>query len=263
MDIDTAHAIIDGYANWWRDGIEVYQEGASIRLICPMLDRHNDHMSIYIADDQATGGFLLTDIGSTICDLSASGCDVLSSEARKSKLDAVVRGFGIAREGEELYVKTGMDHLFQSMNMLMQSMASVDDFFFTVKDSVKNLFIDDIATWLDDNEIRFMQDVKVSGRSGFESKFDFVIPKSGSIAPERYIKAVGMPSETSVKNALFGWNDIKIARPGDATEYIFMNSLNSKSRIVDSSLKSACESYGVKPVVWDGSADSVLGELVA
>lgn len=227
-----------------------------------MLDRNNDHMSIYIADDERTGGYILSDIGATLMDLSASGCDVLSSDTRKRKLEQTVCGFGVKLEGSELYVMASDSDLFTRMNMLMQSMASVDDLFYTARENARSFFLDDVTKWLDDNHIRYVPNIKVSGRSGFETKFDFVIPKSGDVAPERYIKTVGNPSESSVKNALFGWNDISQAR-GNAVSYVFLNSLSSKQRELDPSLLQACTAYDVRPVVWDGSADEVLEELAA
>lgn len=117
--------------------------------------------------------------------------------------------------------------------------------------------------WLDSNGIRSIPDVRVSGQSGFEAKFDFVIPRSPNVAPERYIKAIGTPSQSSVTNALFGWGDIKSARGDDAKSYLFLNALSEKGKGVDPSLISACNNYDVEPVIWDGSADAVKNELAA
>ena len=262
MNIDKALDIIDGYASWWRDNVEAYQEGNSVRIICPMLDRNNDHMSFYLADDDVSGGYVLSDIGSTIMDLAASGCDVLASNARKRKLEQTVCGYGVQLVGNELYVKASGSDLFSKMNMLMQSMASVDDLFFTARENVRSFFLDDVTKWLDENQIRYVPNIRVSGKSGFETKFDFVIPKSRDVAPERYIKAVGNPSKSSVMNALFGWNDISQAR-GNAKSYIFLNALGSREGNVEPSLLQACTAYEVKPVIWDGSANDVLEELAA
>ena len=263
MNIASAEKIIDGYVDWWRKSFSVYQEGEAVRIVCPMLDRHNDHMSIYLVEDKLAGGFILSDLGAVINDLSMSGCDIIASESRRQKLDQVVQGFGLMRSGSELYSKTNENKLFQSMNMLMQGMASIDDLFFTARENIRNFFLEDVAAWLDAKGIRYLPDVRVSGRSGFESKFEFVIPKSGNIAPERYIKTISTPSEQSIKNALFGWNDINSARGGDAHSYLFLNKSNTKENSIDSSLIDACMNYEVTPVVWDNGAESVLGELAA
>lgn len=262
MNIKKAYDIIDGYVDWWRESVLAYQEGDAVRLVCPMLDRNNDHMSIYIADDEETGGYVLTDVGAIISDLAASGCDVLSSEPRRKKLEQTINGFGVQLKGCEMYVRAGESDLFSRMNMLMQSMASVDDLFYTARENARSFFLDDVTKWLDDHEIRYVPNIRVSGKSGFEAKFDFVIPKNGKMAPERYIKTVGTPSESSVKNALFGWTDIQETREWSKS-YLFMNAVGSREGSVDPSLVRACDSYGVRPVVWNGSADEVLEELAA
>ena len=261
MDLFKAKSIIDGYASWWKDNAFAYQEGESIRFVCPLLNRHNDHMSLYIAENSSDGGYLISDLGETLNDLKISGCDVLKSEVRTKKLEQTLCGFGIGLKDNELCVAADEGSLFQKMNMLMQGMASVDDLFFTAKDSVKSLFVDDIAKWLENKGIRFTKDARFSGRSGFETKFDFVIPSTPKIAPERLIKAVGSPSENSVKNALFGWSDISSVR-GESSSYLFMNASNQEKNI-STSLIQACRNYDVNPVIWDGNADSVLQELAA
>lgn len=265
MNVDEANIIINGYANWWKSSVNVVQEENVVRLICPMMDRHNDHMSLYIADDSGnSNGLILSDLGNTLSDLLFSGCDVFSSEARNKKLDQTLLGYGIQRSGNELFVKTSRDNLFQMMNMLMQAMATIDDLFFTVRDNVRSMFLEDIANWFDKNNIRYTKNAKFSGISGFETRFDFVIPKTNNIAPERLIKGVGSPSENSVKNALFGWNDISKIR-GDSKSYLFLNAGESGSNKISPSLVKACEAYNVQPVSWmDGSAEeSVLEELAA
>ncbi len=259
MKLEKARSIIDGYARWWSDSVDIYQEGDAVRLVCPMLDRNNDHMSIYLADDPNTGGYILSDLGAVLGDLSASGCDVLDSESRIKKLEQTLGGFGILRQGAELYATAGEDDLFQRMNMLMQGMASVDDLFFTARDSVRQFFIEDVADWLDDRGIRYTQDVKFSGRSGFDVKFDFVIPKTRGKQPERWIKTIGNPSRNSVANALFGWDDVSVIR-GDSKSYLFLNGTNGD---VDQSLTRACVNYGVRPAVWPIADEGLIEELVA
>lgn len=258
MDAAAAGLILDRYAEWWRSGFDVVQEGEGVRIITPMLDRHNDHMSLYLAEGE--GGLVLTDIGATIGDLTAGGCDVLGSPKRSERLDAVLRGYGLSREGGEVYVRTGRDRLFESMNMLMQGLATVDDLFFTVRSSVRSFYLEDVRDWLDGLSIRYVENVNLVGKSGFSARFDFVIPKSKA-APERYVKTVSSPSEQSVKNFLFGWSDIMEAR-GNGRSYLFLNAENSVSGSVEPSLLEACRSYGVVPAVL-GRDDEALGRELA
>lgn len=262
MKVDTASKLMDGYVEWLRNSIEFVQEGEAVRIICPMLNRNNDHMSVYLADDRETGGYILTDVGETLGDLAASGCDVLGTDSRRKKLDQTLQGFGVQLIENEIYVKAGPATFFSKLNMLMQSMASVDDLFYTVRPSNRSFFFDIVAQWLDDNSIRHVDNIRISGRSGFEAKFDFVIPRNGSAAPERLIKTINAPSETTVKNALFGWSDIREAR-GGSVSYIFLNGTDGKFGGVDNAITQACRTYDVEPVVWRGDVDKAITAKLA
>lgn len=259
MNLDQAQNIIDGYADWWRAGVSASQAGSAVRLVCPMLNRNNDHMSLYIADDPSQSGrYLLTDLGATIGDLAVSGCDVAGSDSRARKLEQTLNSFGIQRTGEEIYTYADESTLFLQMNMLMQGMASVDDLFFTAKDSVRSYFAEDVAGWLDDRGIRYTENPLFSGRSGFKTKFDFAIPKTRNVAPERLVKTIGNPTESSVKNALFGWNDIKSVRENSRL-YIFMNDDGAE---VTSAIEQACSAYEAVAVLWS-DAERFAGDLAA
>lgn len=259
MNLDRAQDIIDGYASWWRNEVVASQAGSAIQLVCPMLNRNNDHMSFYIADDPSQpGGFLLTDMGVTLGDLAFSGCDILGSESRSRKLEQTLNTLGIQLSGEELCAKADEKTLFTQMNMLMQGMASVDDLFFTAKDSVRGFFAEDVASWFDERGIRYTDNLLLSGKSGFKTKFDFAIPKTKSIAPERLVKTIGNPIESNVKNALFGWNDIQSVRAGSRL-YIFLNDTTSN---VSAGIKQACAAYDTVPVPWS-EAGRFVEELAA
>lgn len=264
MQVANAERIMDGYVKWWRDGVSLVQEESAVRIVLPMLDRHNDHMSIYMAEDPHGSGFVITDLGDTIGDLLSCGCDILGSPSRNAKLDMVVKGFGLRRDGDELYQIASEETLFQSINMLMQGMASVDDMFFTMKDSAKSFFLEDIDLWLTSHDIRYSRDVSISGSTGYMSKIDFLIPKS-SRAPERYIKTSGSARQSSIKNALFGIADLKRGGHGDAVSYLFVNSYDEhgKPAPIDSTVRQAADSWDTKAVAWPYDADSVVPEIAA
>jgi hypothetical protein len=261
MDKSQVENMVAGFVNWWKDSIGISQEGEAVRIVCPMLDRHNDHMSIYIAEDD--GGMILSDIGATIDDLTISGYDVSSSEKRMAKLEQVLSCYGLEHEGNEIYKKADRSTLFQAMNFMMQGMAAVDDLHYLAKENVRNLFVEDLQEWITENDITNVANISIQGKSGFVSHFDFVIPKTKK-APERLLKAVSSPTKSSISNALFGFGDIKDARP-DANCYIVANLVNSDGTIndQDESLKTACMNYGAYMIPWVGNADEYKEMLCA
>ena len=263
MDMQTARSILDGYAEWWRSEFSLARANDGVEIISPMLDRHNDHISIFLADDgEVPGGYVLTDMGATLGDLALSGCDVAGTEARRQKLDSLVGGFGLERSGNEIFSRTGEEGLFRSINFMMQGLAAIDDLFFTTRGDARGLFHEDVESWLDMNGIRYSPNISIYGRSGFESRFDFVIPKSGESAPERFIRVISHPSQQSVANSLFGWNDISEARENSHL-YLFMDASNARSGKIGAELVNACVRYDVHPVSWDEGASQEVCRALA
>ena len=262
MDVESVERIINDYVDWWRREIKVLPAGNGVRIVSPMLDRHNDHMSMYIAEDAAGGGYILTDLGETIGDLVASGCDVLSSDSRRKKLDGVAAGMGLQREGNELFRRAGESDLFQSINFLMQGMATVDDLFFTSSDQARSFFLDDLDDWFEKNGVPVVPNVRVGGKSGFETRLDFVIPRIGGKL-ERLIKAVGNPRQGSVENALFGFGDISDSRPNSECLLVMdvTGGRGGDERVGE--LSDACRRYGAKPIAWTGPDGDYVDLLAA
>ena len=120
---------------------------------------------------------MLTDDGDTLLDLEQSGCSLESSK-RQAILRSILSGFGIEQNGRDLQVHATPDNFAVRKHNLIQAILSVHDMFYLASSTVEVLFFDDVAEWLDSQDVRFTPRVKFSGKSGFDHMFDFVIPKS-------------------------------------------------------------------------------------
>ena len=67
---------------------------------------------------------------------------------------------------------------------------------------------EDVVAWLDDAEIRYIPRVKLSGRTGYDHHYDFVIPKSAS-HPERVLLSINNPNRANAERTVFAWEDTK------------------------------------------------------
>ena len=138
MDTQEAHDILDGYARWWRSEFFLAKANGRVEIVSPVLDRHNDHISGFLADDNwAPGGYVLTDMGAALDDLALSGCDVDGTDSRRQKLDCPVAGYGLERSGNEIFSRMGKEGLFRSINFMMQGLAAIDDLFFTARSDTR------------------------------------------------------------------------------------------------------------------------------
>jgi len=234
---------LNQYTTWLKDKTALRQVNDWVEITSPLVDRHNDHLQVYVK--QENGSYILTDDGYTLGDLINTGCK-LDTKTRQDLLRMTLAGFGVQREGDELIIRASTENFPQKKHNLLQAMLAVNDLFFTATPIVTSLFVEDVAVWLDQKDIRYMPRVKLTGRSGFDYVFDFAIPKSKS-RPERLIKAINRPSTDAAKSFILSWLDTREARPDDSTAVAFLNDTEHE---VSSSVLSAFSSYDVEVTQW-------------
>lgn len=238
------------YLDWLSDKFIATDVGEYIRIDAPFLDRHNDFVTLYVKPEN--GGYFLTDDGFTINDLLMTGCDI-STPKRKSILNGIVSGFGVNLTSDnELTVIANTHNFALKKHMLIQAMLSVNDMFMMTQSQVASIFIEDIALFLDENEIRFSESIHMPGTSGLSHKVDFLIPPSKK-APERLITGINSPSKTTVGSSLFAWNDIRPLRPSITKLYIFYND----AKKVNNDLLVAIKNCEATPIPWSKKYDFI------
>lgn len=247
--------LVEAYVKWLGDNTRVTEISGVSEITTPFLDRHNDHLQIYVRRDG--GRLLLTDDAYVITDLRLAGLS-LDTPRRKEMLNGILLGFGVSLEGDELVTTARPDEFPQKKHALLQAMLAVDDLFATATPTVVSLFLEDIARFLDASEIRHLTRVQFTGKSHFVHKFDFAIPASRE-APERLLQAVNRPSKESATSVIFAWTDVRQVKDEAARMYAF---LNDTEREVPSDITDALREYDVVPVPWS-QRSTCQGELAA
>jgi hypothetical protein len=253
--IDEIQKLLDQYLVWLRDKTALRQVKDWIEITTPYLDRHNDYLQIYVKRDDS--GFLLTDDGYTIEDLKRSGCE-LESKKRKELLILTLNGFGVKLDGNALVVHSSQENFALRKHNLVQSMLAVNDLFYLAVPMVASLFLEDVTSWLDLQEIRYTPKVKFTGKSGYDHLFDFVIPASKK-QPERILQTINRPSRDTAQAVAFSWIDTREVRPINSRAYAF---LNDSEHALSASVMDALRNYDVNPVLWS-KREEVREELVA
>jgi len=247
--------LIEQYSIWLRDRITIADINGICEITTPFLDRHNDRLQIYV--ESRSSGLRLTDDGYIIGDLLASGCN-LESPSRKKILDTIINGYGVSLKDGEIYVEAQESDFPRKKHLLIQAMLSVNDLFFLSKAKVASLFSEDVRKYLEDNDVRYTENISFTGKSGFAHKFDYVIPKSRE-KPERVIKAINNPSRETASSLLFAWTDTKETRPLDSQMYAI---LNDEERSISPEITTSLEYYMIKPIPWS-QRDKYARELAA
>ena len=105
---------------------------------------------------------------------------------------------------------------------------------------------------------RFDSSSKFTGKSGYDHRFDFVIPKS-RVQPERVVRAINRPSRDTAQAMALSWIDTKDVRSPDSRAYAI---LNDSDQQVSENVLAAIRSYDVHPIAWS-ARDQAREELAA
>ncbi len=236
--------LVDSYMRWLRERITVADVGGVCEITTPFLDRHNDHLQIYVK--RTREGLLLTDDGYILSDLEMSGVDV-TAERRRELVGTVLAGFGVREENGELIVEASEGEFPRGKHNLVQAMMAVNDLFVTARPRVARLFREDVERFLTANEIRFTPGIQLVGRSGLSHNFDFVIAASKQ-RPERTVRAINDLNREATSSLMFASSDTREARPSESQMYAILN--DSDSRELRADLLQALRAYDIRPVRW-------------
>jgi hypothetical protein len=256
MSVPEIEKLLQDYRTWLRDKTTLRQvNGDWVEITTPYLDRHNDTLQIYVRAENS--GYVLTDDSYTIHDLEASGCNV-HTEKRQDLLKMTLNGFGVKLQNEALEVHATSETFSLKKHNLIQAMLAVNDLFYLAKPIVESLFFEDVVLWLDVNEIRFTQEVKFTGVSGYDHLFNFVIPKSRK-EPERIVQAINRPTRETALSFINAWVDTRQTRTPESRAYAMLNDIEQP---ISGNVIDAFRNYQIRPVPWSDRAQ-VVPELAA
>jgi hypothetical protein len=253
--IDEIRRLLDDYLGWLRDNTVLRETGGWVEMTTPYLDRHNDYLQIFVK--KTDEGYVMTDDGYILGDLEQSGCS-LDSDRRQNLLRMTLNGFGVDLRDSRLQVNASSQNFAARKHSLLQAMLSVNDLFYLAAPSVASLFFEDVAKWLDGNDIRYTPRSKFAGKSGYDHVFDFVIPKSRS-KPERMLQTINHATKDAAQSAAFAWIDTKESRPALAVAYALINDLSGTPT---PSAVDAFDRYELKPILWS-RREEFAAELAA
>lgn len=250
-----AKNLVKEYVDWLRRGLVISEERGVYEITTPFLDRHNDHLQIYLRHEN--GHYVLTDGGYILADLEMSGVDI-NTPKRRQVLDTILRGFGVRREGGELRVEAQPEDLPRRKHALLQAMLAVNDMFVMGQEQVLSLFLEDVEGFLRAYNVRYVAQIKLTGRSGFDHHFDFAIPASDK-RPERLLRAINSPSRDTIEVLCFAWSDTREVRSPDAQALAV---LNDTDRQIGAEALQALKAYQIMPILWS-ARERFVDELVA
>lgn len=250
--------IIDKYAMWIKNNsfVRDIKDGKYCAITTPFMDRHNDHIDIYITKS-ADGNYLLTDDGDTISDLVMSG-SFPNTPKRKQILDTVLNGLGASTDGERIFVETAnTGDLPKKKHMLIQAILAVNDMYMMSQENAYSFFKEDVSAFLSNRQIAFVQDIGIVGKTGYTHNIDFIIPKIPG-KPEQLIKTINKVAKNQIMQVVFAFSDISLVRPVESEQIVMYN---DKYGTISSDAKKALKQYNIKYMPWS-KRNNYIGTLI-
>lgn len=234
--------LVESYLNWLKTKFDIQSKNEYCEITTPLLDRHNDHLQIYVKNTDK--GYYITDDSYIISDLIASGLD-LQNKKRDNMLRIILNRYGISRNDDDLFVYSSSSDFAQKKHNLLQAMMAINDLYYTSRSNVISVFFEEVAAFLNENDIRFTDSVQLIGRSGLTHNYDFIIPKS-KVMPDRAIKVISNLTRDKAKIIIFSCNDTQEVRK----DLIIYPIINDTDKTISKDLTNAFFEYNLKPVLW-------------
>lgn len=215
-------ALLNEYANFIRSEISVAKIGEFCEITTPYLDRHNDYLQIYVKqlDD---GEIFMTDDGFTISDLIASGVSIRRGSTREKAIHDIIRSFSLSLSGEDIVTTAQPETFAMRKHLMVQAMLQISDMYIAEPATIKDMFLDDVRMFMENNKVRYLADIPIVGKSGNVNVYPFVVAKSDN-QPEWFIQAINKIDITKRNLSIFNWEDTKPQRRDpNASLMVFIN----------------------------------------
>ena len=243
---------VDNYLNWLRNNTfeKKINENTS-RLTFPFLDNNNTTTELYIVKDNDK--FVITDDGFTFSELEILNFE-FNSPRRQKIINSILNNHGVSIDkNNSLFVEASKETLAFKKHLLIQCMLKINDLTHLSKSNVKTLFNEDVEKFMFENDVRYMKDIALVGKSKLQSNYDFAIGKRKS-APERVIKLINSIDSTQIKSIIFSWEDIKESREPDSKLITIINDLNKK---VNDDNINAFKEYNIDTILWSKKEENL------
>lgn len=239
--------IITGYYDWLKSNLEIKEIGDYFEEVTPFLDNRNDSISIYqkyLSNDCiqiSDGGFIMDEFEILSIDVSKG--------KRKEVFDYLLSSYHIELKDGELITTTSVSNYYTYKHFFIQGILKLEDMYLLNRHTVKNTFQEDVLSFLDDNEITYSDDIKISGRSKLDHNIDILIPGKKH---EGLIKLANNLDTNTVKANIFTFEDIIGARKKQSKFFVLINDKNSKTK---KKYTDAFNQYDIKTLNWSDKKD--------
>lgn len=256
--MDNTNNWVNKYLRWLTDNLtETNLADGLSEISTPFVDRFGDGITVYVKKDKNSRALTLSDDFALVNNTISIGENPSLQKINALQVFLSPYGITVTKDGE-LQMSAHEDDYPVNLHLFIQALVSANDMFAPryKQGSKANIFMDDIAAFLDSKDVPYTPNIKLEGQSGIIHQVGFILPKRRQ-QPERLIYALNKPTAQNVELTLFKWGDIQRKR-GDNSHMIAF--LNDEGTTIPNQLVNAFNSYGALPVPWS-ERETYLDEL--
>lgn len=244
--MDYEYDWINEYYNWLKSNTQVQQlKSGWTEIGTPFMDRHNDGLTIYAKLDGDT--ITLSDDGYIIADLAMDGFQ-FSGKKRRDLLHSTLSSYGIQNVDNELTMVTSREKYPADLHLFIQALIAVNDMFVLSKPNAKNIFYEDVASYLDAEQIIYTPSFIAKGSTGLEFNFNFHVAGRTS---EILINTFNNLNQQMLSAFLFNWQDIRDERQKQSKKKVSgLAIINDLEKSVDSKYLKALSHKGTEYILF-------------
>lgn len=201
--------MVKTYTDWLFEKFKYKEVDGAIEVETPYVNHLDDYIRIYLQKIDANK-FIITDDGQTINELEMINID-LTSKTREKIIHEVTTQFNVTFKNDILVKESNFENFAQNKHDFLQAILRLYDLTFTTRDKVKNLFYEEVKSFLFENDV-YGSSLDVSGETGIKHHIDYFIGPTKD-TPEILINFVNNADYNSITSDAYTYRDVKGIRP--------------------------------------------------
>ena len=235
------------YDDWNKNQLNLTDHGDFIEITTPFVDMHHDLLQL-VFTKESNNDYKISDDGYVLNELELLGIDIVNSEKRRDFFETTLRIFGVKLDKgtRELSVVFGsLSEYPKRQNNLIQCLLRVSDMLLTARNTVMSIFPEEVASYFDEKDVFYSEDIGFTGQTGNQQSFDFVIPRMRKNR-EKIIKAINNPVKDSYKQPLLSFVDIREVK--NKSDFIVL--ANDMNKPIADTFRSSLVNYNIRVLAW-------------
>lgn len=234
-------SLVDEYIDFLKHNITYKQVERGYEITTPFLDEKNDWIQLYISEVNGEE-IILSDGGACLSYWEDLGINL--TPKRSEQLHNILKTFGVNLSYDNcLTTRCTVKDFAKKKHALLQAIIKVNDLSTTAQTRTTIDFSKDVSDYFDKNEIYYMENISIIGKTGFVHTYDFSLSRTKAFN-ERFCKTLNKLNRANVVNTLFGWQETREQRKGSCDLIVFANETAKSS---DTFIRGLSE-YGIDTI---------------